>query len=351
MGTVIIKPRKGSRSFSSNIIKQYFDSPEDEANNRPSREVPYEGERWEGTMEDILPIYSWSKGRFMIVDPEDITKSKLLENNSDTLNELVKRCRFRYEEGHPKQGEPIEKADIFDPEDPFFRHTDTYITLSAGRGSFEDSVALNEIMMLCALGTDEFEIGGSKENPYLNAKVRYIVVDQSIDRRVRRNRREKTKLAIEKLSQLSENDQIKVALALNLIQDPYMEDKGVIEELLWDYANNNTDIVRGMNTKQDEFLNIIEQGKTLLNASYLFTLGLKEGVIRRLDLMYQAFGQVLGKNREDAISYLTENPNAELYEKIENAVRHLVKSNEKANMVTKKKRKKPSIKLETEEEE
>ena len=107
---------------------------------------------------------------------------------------------------------------------------------------------------------------------------------------------------------------------------------------------NVIDLVEHNKTKQDYFIEMAEKSN-LIEISYIFTQALNLGIIKRKDLTYQAFGYLLGKTKDDSISYLTMPVNAEQLEKIQAAV---VKMQPKQTNVKVKDNKKSDAKIEDE---
>jgi len=325
MANLAFRPRKGSRKFNKEITKEVWNKVEGTSREELVETGVYDSERWDGTREERVPVYNHRKGRFTIMDPDDITRSKELTKNSDTLHELVAACKLQHEEYHPKHREYITKADIFDQNDPFFTHDDTMFILDSGSAFFDDDNPLNKIMTCVLLTHDDFGVGGATLTNSLNSKVRYLLVDTSIDRRIKKKRRELTKQVNKVLETISDADALKVALALNLISDPSFGDKDIIEEILYDYAHNNVDKVDGVEnmTKQEHFLKVVGMGTKILNTSFIFSKALNLGIIKRVDLAYRAFGSILGKERDQAINFLTIPSQAHIYERIEAAIQQL----------------------------
>lgn len=305
MSLISIVPRKGSRKFKQSISEEFYRVNENGVKEHTETRN-YDSERWDDTREERIPIFDLQKEHFLIIDPRDPMKKKLLTDNCPELNVLVKGCKKRYDQDHPKANQIIEEADIFDRLDPFFTHDECMLVLDSGAGIINDKSPLNKIMLLCVLALDDFAIGGSKHNDHLPSKVRYLVVDTTIDRKIKKKKREYTKEVNKILDSLDYKTALKFALALGITQDIEFKDKDLLDELLYDYGHNSLDKISGTNiTHQKNFIDVFNMGNSVLDASYIFTLGTSKGIIKYLNGSYQAFGVILGKDRDSSISFLT----------------------------------------------
>lgn len=316
-----IIPRKGSRKFKKQITEEFFQKDQSGQEVKTHSDT-YDLERWDGTMEERTPQFDNQTERFRIVNPEDPERKELLINNSPLLNEMAHACRLRYEDGEDK-GKIIEKVDIFDRVDPFLTHSELYHTLEAGSAFLDLSIPMHKFMQYALLAYDDFSLGGSKYNEALPASVRYLVIDNNIDREIRKKMRINTAKVVHIFEELSDDDMLKFALALNVINDASYSDIAVIEELLYEYSNNTNPLPDGSMTHQEHFIQTYESGKNILDASWIFTKAMATGVIRFKDGVFQAFGKMLGNTRDEAISQLTVPARSELLDMIRQAVERL----------------------------
>lgn len=326
MAKINIIPRKNSRKFSRDIKVQYFSNAENERDGIVERTEDYDDEFWAGTSQAIAPDYWHSLRRFRIIDPEDPSMQRELEQNSTALNKLITECEFRYPNNYPDpslRGRKIESANIFDDKDAFFRHEDLVLRLDSGDGGLDDTNPLNKLFLLILLGKEEFALGGKTQNGPMNSKVRWIVVDANLDRKFKKALRDQDKKARKALADITDNDSntAKMCLTLGLITEIGTLDKIDLEDLLYEYATDQKTIIPGTTeTQQDKFLKTYELGTEILDASYAFSQGFQYGVIKKIDNIYKAFGIILGQDRDTAISFLTIEDQKVLLDRIQMAV-------------------------------
>lgn len=333
MSIVHIKPAPDSKAFKANIVEQTFEKKEGSDEKRLVSEEFYKGERWDGTYQYDLPRFIYSKNRFTILDPLDPTKELTSESSQaskDALNKLVKECFLKYEKGHPLEGQLIEKANIHDDSDPFFTHNSVFIRKVAGEAFVDDENPINKIMLLVLPTFKDIAYGGNKMSGNLPMGVKTLIVDSTIDKQLYNEKRKNRAKAQEIINKLQTNDKVKVALALGLISNPdYTTDNQSIDDLeilLDEYVfDDKGNTIANKYSKQEYFIYVIEQGANLLNGTWLFHKGKKEGLIKNYQGFYQAFGVSLGKTYDDAITFIATSSaiSDDIREKLVAAIRAL----------------------------
>jgi len=329
---IIIKPVPNSKKFKNRegnltAMTEEFYQKDGNGENVLVDSKPYESERFEDTTQDKIIPYSFSKRRFLLIDPDDITGTKQLEANSKKLNSMVAQCKIKYPDNHPRRGQFIEEVNIFDIDDPFFTNPKVRITLRKGEGiiNVDDNNMINQVVMLGLKASKEFQVGSAISNSMLSAQTRYIIVDKEIDRKEKAKVRQLDSKARDYFHKLTAEKQVKIAIALGLIKSP-KTDPTIINELLWDYATDTvTKVFDGRMTKQEFFVNLLESGSTRVENSYLFHLAKDAGIIKYQNKLFTAFGIKLGETVDKSIEYLSLNTNEVLISRLQEAIDALPK--------------------------
>lgn len=334
MAIVHIKPAPDSKAFKANIVEQVYQQKNDSDEKILVSEDIYKGERWDGTFQYDLPKFIYSKNRFTILDPLDKTKELTVDSPKESmeeLNRLVKQCYLKYEKGHPLEGQLIEKANIYDDCDPFFTHNSVFLKKSAGEAFVDDENPINKIMLLILPTFKDTIFGGNRMMGSMPAGIKTIIVDDQVDKKLYNDLRKNRAKAQQIIDSLQNFDKVKIALAIGLISNPdFIADNQSIDDLdilLDEYAfDTKANAIGNRYSKQEYFIYIYEQGANILNATWLFHKGKKEGIVKNFQGTYQAFGVNLGKTYDDAITFIaTSSPiNDDVREKIYVAIKALV---------------------------
>jgi hypothetical protein len=323
----MIKPRRGSRKLDKRVTVAYYRNEQAVLDDSPDSVEPYDEDFWEGTIQDATPIFYHSVGRHKMIDPFDNKREKeflaLDAGKNEKFNSLVAACKLRYPMDYideRKAGKIIETADIYDLNDPFFNHEELSLVLEEGGGGFDDEKPINKIILSCLLAQDEYELGGSGSiNRPMSASVRYIIVDKDYDKKLKQEFRALRKELHDKFNEVSKDESrlYKVCLALNITNVHDELDQLDLEEKLFDYIEEREQIVEGTSyTRPEYFLHILEEGDIVLDRTYLFHEGLKNGIIKRKDSAYTAFGRILSKTVDGSINFLTQPSNEEIADRI-----------------------------------
>lgn len=285
---------------------------------------PYNLQRFDGTIQKKGPKFNYLKGRWTIIDPQDPTKTKELTSNSKFLNQMVEHCKLINDvPNHPQNGQYITSCDITDKSDPFFINEKCKLRLNVGEAIIptDTNDTLNRLIILCLMTLKEFQVGNKKKRGRGRGRVRYVIVDKTVDRREKRKERELDAKAREILDNLTDEMKLKGAIALGVIRNIDV-DKGLIDDLVWEYATDKLTKVKGGITKQQDFVQLFTSGVDTVEASFAFHRGKAEGIIRMQNKEYTAFGEKLGKTIRESIEYMTRETN-DMYERISNAVASL----------------------------
>ncbi|MCA9747475.1 MAG: hypothetical protein KC414_00040, partial [Romboutsia sp.] len=275
--------------------------------------IPYEANKFRGTKQIYGVTYNYSKRKWNIIDPEDITKTRLLENNSSFLNTLVRNCKLVNDRiDHPYKGQYIVETDIFDRNDPFFTNAKTRLALEGGEKHLNTTInePLNVILLLGYIARNEFSLGAFSRTQAKGVNVKYIIVDSNIDKKIKKEKRDNNKKVSDILYSLDYSKKIKLAISFNLISK-FNTEEDYVDEVLYDFAMDNVSKFSDNKniTKQQAFLNRIENGVQQVEAYYAFYLGKIKGIIRLQNKAYTAFGKTLGITVTDVITLLLSNNN------------------------------------------
>jgi hypothetical protein len=234
---------------------------------------------------------------------------------------MVEKCRLINDvPNHPEFGKYISKANIFDKYDPFFVNTKNKVTLKVGEVYLPtgEHDYLNKLLILSLMTLKEFQVGNKKSRGRGRGRVRYTILDRATDRREKRRERELDAKAREYLGNLSDEMKLKVAIALGLIRDASL-DKGLVDDLVWEYATDRETKTKGGITKQENFVQMIDKGVTHISAHYIFHIGKADGIIRMQNKEYTAFGERLGKTINESVEFLSRDTN-DMFERISTAI-------------------------------
>lgn len=244
------------------------------------------------------------------------------EQNSDELNELVKKCNlFNDMSKHPDFGRPIVSCDIYNSLDPFFNNLKLRVILQQGYGTLNTDIPLEHLLYLGVLVNPKFQVGGENSNAALNGRAKYIIVDTEIDKQVRRDERSTRKKAEKLLDNMSDDKKRSIALIMGLVTSDDT-DIDLISDLLEEVALDtrvNQDL--GM-SKQQFLIKLSEsEGDELQSRKYV-DAAFKRGMIKRdrSTSLYMLFGMQVGRDKQNVIDYLMNPVNNEVLHKLIKAI-------------------------------
>ena len=294
----------------------------------------YDAQRFDDTLQFETASWSSTQGKYLIIDPDDPTKSKVLDGYSEKLNKMVSKCNLHYEKdyGEFKRGQLIKQCDIFDFYDPFLNHTKFRMSFKQGErivplgwndGTGEE---LNQLLVLAFRASKRFAVGSGLKTQKISSNVRYIIVDKNVERKEKVSKRSLDLQARNYFDKLSEEKIIKISIALGLVSNPNIE-YSTIEDLLWSYITNTIEKVPGGLTKQENFVKLVESGVDNIEIHYLFNDAKAKGIIKKIGGTYSAFGTNLGKTVAEAINKLKLDSSEKLRNKITEAIEVFVTNN------------------------
>lgn len=316
MALIKIIPSPLSRRFDdiNGQITEYIEETLDNGTKNVRSLGEYKRARFPLSTQGERPVaYSTSKKRYILKD---------YPNNSEELNELVKKCNLINDiKNHYDYNKPITSCDIFNSKDPFFNHKSLKINLDEGVGTLNTDYPLDYILYQGVLQNSRFQLGGEVSNPALNGRAKYIIVDNAIDKNAKKVAREARKNAEKLVENMSDDKKRSVALAMGLIvqQDT---DIDIITDLLEEAAVDTKKSVSLSMSKQQMLIKLAEASNDELEARNYISLGFKKGLIKkdRETSSYVLFGVQIGKDKQAVINYLISPTNSDTLHRLQKAI-------------------------------
>lgn len=303
---VIIKPKKNSRVFVSTNMEEVSEFTDDKGIKK-TEIANWDSERFPKSKPFIRPYYNSENRRWDIGS---------LDN--DTLQKLVKECKFRYESNHPKAGQLIESSDPYDFYDPFFNSPRLKVITEEGVIPLFKKHARDRIIYE-SLTQNPFFQEGSSDNPIVSARARHIIVNDDLARNQRKSERDKDTKATILLDKMSATKRAKVALILEII--PTLDvDADIVEDGLYEYIDDKTSKSLNDKIKRDEFISVASQSNEEISREVDIALAKSKGLIRPSTQGYNLFGNVIGKTMGEVKDFLQKPENSSVYERMINAM-------------------------------
>lgn len=302
---VTIRPRKDSKRFVARrgTMSQYASRIDENGNVQDVNAGEYNRERFPRSKQMFRPYWSYGKKRWLIEG---------FDRNSAELDDLVTQCKFKYPKTHPKRGEYIKTADLYDMADPFFTHKDFQLIANEGEIMLDKSSPQDLIMLKALMKHPEFAVGGENINPLLAANKRYIITDKNVDSKIKSEKRDNKVEAVKIYSKLSDLKKLNIAIALGAISNPNT-DRELIDEVLWEYVDSDT--------KRDDFMTVAGLSVDELHLRKLMYTAKSKGVIRKQrDRGFMLFGNPIAKTEKQLLDYLANPDNQEMVIRIEAAL-------------------------------
>jgi len=297
---VRIIPKPGSRRFKTigNVMHNKYT--EDVNGRTVERTSKYKAERFDKSRQMWRPEWSFSKKRwdfkgFDGSDPEQMEK----------FQELVKRCKLKYEKGHPDHPRYIEEADIYDFNDPFLTHKDFKVLAEQGNISLDKNHPFDQLILAGLMQLDEFQLG-AEDNPIISGRARYLIIDDALDKQVKKENRNEKMEVYDMFKALTDDDKVKIAFAMSLINSPDM-DREVIDDLLFQAAEDTSQRKDMPMSNRALFKSLCKMDPEERNIRYLVGRAKPEGILRwRSDSGYLLFGKPVAKTYDNLIEYLKD---------------------------------------------
>lgn len=316
---ITIKPKKGTRSFSelgSQMIQ--FNKVEQNGELIDKATGEYKAEKFPNSRQMFRPSWGEAKKRWKLKGfMDDITSEK-----QEELNKLVKACKFRYPDEHPKARQVIEEADIFDSQDPFFNHRQLRLLKREGQATLNKSRPLDQILHLAMMVDPEYaQAGESDGNPLLSKRVKFIMTDKNIDASIKRDRREKEMKVVKLFENLSDAKRLKVAMAMGFISSE-KTDKDQVNDVLWEVAKDDKKLMTGSKlTRQDVFIKMCETTMDELDTRQLIQKAKAGGFLKRDKSQgWMLFGHPVGRNDAQLFAYFNDKENQKMMLRLEDAI-------------------------------
>ena len=313
MAMVTIKPKPGSRRFQAmqGMHNVHVVSQDGGKTQMEKTMGEYKGERFPKSRQIFRAQYSKGQRRWMLDG---------FEENSKELNDLVKKCRLKYEDDdHPKKGHYIEDCDIRDFDDPFFKHTKFRVMASEGEVLMDTSIALDRLLVAALKKNRMFQVGYGKTKG--GGRAKYVILDKELDNKDKKTNRDKKLKAMKLFSALSDPKKQKLATILELVPPNSQTDRDLIDDVLFKFAENDEDNAVGTKmTKQDLFVKMCELDTEELNLDYKIARAKSLGFLKANQNGFILFGNPVGRSKDDIKSYLLDIDNQEMLMKLEQAL-------------------------------
>ena len=315
MALITIKPSPLSKRMNSIIGS--MEKIEEVKNNAGEKEVRTLGEykqyRLPNSTQIERPIqFSATKKKWLIKD---------IENNGDELNKIVESCNFINDMTEsPDFGKLIVTANIYNLLDPFFNNKRLSLRLSEGEAVLNTDIPFEELLYKGCLVNFRFQISGDQTNPTLSRRAKYIIVDKTIDKKQKENKRNLVLQLSDTWKSLTAERKKSIAIAMGKIQSEDT-DSSVIEDVLWEAANDDkTTMFNGM-TSQEYFFKLVESESDEVNIRSIVTTAFKKGLIRQnKEKHYEFLGEIIGKDKDQVYKFFLDKKNNPSLDKLEKSV-------------------------------
>jgi hypothetical protein len=305
---VIIKPKKNSKKFFS-TARQFQKSVDSQGKTIEVEAGAFNGERFPNSRQMFRPVWSFSKRRWLI---------KGFETNSEELNKLVSKCKFKHPKNHPSQGKYIDEADVFDLNDPFFNHINLYVRAKEGEVTLDKSNPLDNIILKSIEANEQFQLGD--KGSVLSARTKYVIVDNSISNEVKKSSMTSKKEAFRLLDALTFEKKVKIAMSMDLIVGAKIEPDDLDVILFSAIEENKQRIADKMNTI-DLFISLCNMDTESLNLKHLVVRAKKAGVLRKTQADgFLLFGNKVGKTLKEVERYFLNDENSDIIARTREAV-------------------------------
>lgn len=268
----------------------------------------FKGQRFPNSRQRIRAKWSYTKHRWMLAG---CTK------NSKKLNEIVTRCKLKYEKGDPNFGTYIKEADVFDQEDAFFTHNKLKMMAREGEFVLDKSVAKDMILIMCIQADHQYALNGENVNGITSNRVKYLITDANLDSEAKVAARAVEIEAISLYDALDDPKKIKIAMAMGYISRE-TDDMELVNEMLWNAAKNDKNRASNGMTVRDYFISMCNTTTDEINVRYLIQKARGEGHLKKVkDQGWLLFGQSVGMSDANIYAYFKNPENQEMILRLE----------------------------------
>lgn len=309
---VTVTPKPGSRKFQvrGSGITQYNQLSGSVDPNQVQSTGEYKGQRFPNSRQVFRPKWSFTKRRWMLHGC-DGSNEKALQK----LNSLVKAAKLKYEENDPRYPGYITEADIFDFDDPFFKHSKLKILAREGEFVLDKDVPKDMILIMAIQASHQFAVKGEEAGGAVSNRVKYLITDKNIDTAAKRSKRNKEMEAMKLYQAMSDSVKMKVAMAMGLISRD-TDDKVLVEDLLWQAIKNTTSRAANGLTMQDYFIRMAETTEEDINTRYLIQKARGEGHLKNTKEGWLLFGQQVGLSDAQVYEYFGNPDNRKIIDRL-----------------------------------
>lgn len=316
MALIKIIPSPLSKKFNNiegSVLE--YDETENASGQRSVRSLgEYKKERFPNSTQGERPIsFSVSKKRYNL---------KNFQTNSEELNQLVKRCNLTNDmKSHYDYNKPIISCDVYNVKDPFFNHSKLKFLLDEGYGALNTDNPLEYLLYEGIQVNNKYQVGGETNNVALNGRAKYIIVDSSIDKEIKKQARDNRKTAEKLLDNMSDDKKRAVALAMGIIVDGDTNIE-MITDLLEEVAlDDRKSTIAGM-SRQNYLIKLAEAAPDELEARNYINMAYKKGLIKKdkESNTNTLFGVQIGRDKNAVTNYLLNPINSDTLHRLQKAI-------------------------------
>lgn len=302
---VTIKPKKGSKKFFTNA-KKFNKVKGPDGREMDAEQGEYRGERFPNSRQMVRPKWSASKRRWLLHG---------FDQNGEELNKLVEGSKLKFEKGHPRVGEYITTADIWDYNDPFFGHKLLRITQREGEITLDKDRPLDQII-LAGAKADPLYAEAGKGNSMLSSRVKYIITDSETALKMRKKEYGRKREAYKLLDAMDFKKKSKVAYIMSLVTSMEDLDPDLVDDALLRTIDDETGKI-GKLSKLDYFIKISKETAENVAMKIMVINAKRKGILRKRKNGFELFGSFVGRTQEDVEEYLFASENQDVMLRLE----------------------------------
>ena len=265
----------------------------------------FKGQRFPNSRQIFKPKWSLTKRRWMLAG---------CDKNSKKLNEIVARCKLKYQDNDPRYPGYITEADIFDDDDAFFKHKLLKIIAREGEFVLDKDVPKDMILIMSVQASHQFALKGETMGPISN-RVKYLITDKNIDAAAKRNVRNQEMEATQLFAAMSDEIKTKIAMGMGLISKE-TEDKVLLDDMLWAAAKNTKSRASNGLSIQEYFIAMAKTTTDEINIRYLIQKARGEGHLKKTPDGWMLFGQPVGMSDGQVYDYFKNGENVKMINRL-----------------------------------
>lgn len=260
-------------------------------------ERKFQGNAVPGSTKDYVPQFKMTRNRYLV----DMTQ--------DELNQLIQDGLDLFDE----DGNKIERANLRNINDPFFKHSDLHIVFESGQATFDDEIPLHKFWLACFRADPNFMFAGEEVNPAMSAKVKYRVTSTATEEAINEKVESEAIRAVDIFYKMNHDEKVKVLKAMGV----YIEDADPekVRKLLYRKISDDKDAINRKTRERniDSFLRFAEMDPDKLNLQSLISDARKEGlIVKGTGNKYYYQDVAMGRTLDDVYVYLNDEDNNDM---------------------------------------